>query len=637
MAPSHKIMSRPFVAQWLGLGFALFVLFAIITINLYRDHGRTAEREQERLSTQARVVAENIEFQLSTINLVLKRVVKDIASSNKGLAENEVAQPSYLATLVDALPGIRTIGILDASGNMVAASRKELIGKDLSHRNYVSTVKQQPNVNTLYVSPPFRSMLSPYILNVTRVIPGNGGTFAGMVTITLDPEYFSTLMASVLYAPGMWDTLIHDDGAVFLMEPKQNKLADSNLAQPGSLFVLHRDSGQQATVMTGNALMVDKVQMVAQRTINPPRLNMDKPLVIAVGRNVDDIFALWWHDLVFRAVFFVLVSVFSCLLLRAYQSGQRRFDRATASSAASLRATQENFQLIVENTADLVVKIDTDGCFTYLNPAFCELFGATPKQLLGHHYGREVVAADRKMMDEYFKKLFHPPYVVSFTQREKTIQGIRYLQWMGKGLFDQNGVVKEIIAIGRDMTEHMHRMGTLEDQAHRDFLTGLANRRYFMSLGEDELLRAQRYDKPLTLLMLDIDHFKHINDAYGHRVGDQVLQAFGKILLKTLRTIDVIGRVGGEEFAVLLPETPLSEAVDVAHRLKDAVAQSKVALENGVVLQITVSIGAAAKRNGETLDTIMDLADAALYQAKQTGRNKVCFAEDPLAVQVRSA
>src|SRR5690606_4599945 len=223
----------------------------------------------------------------------------------------------------------------------------------------------------------------------------------------------------------------------------------------------------------------------------------------------------------------------------------------------------------------------------------------------------------------------------------KTVLGIRYLQWTAKALFDQYGAVTEIIAIGRDVTEHMHRIGTLEDQAHRDFLTGLANRRYFMTLGEGELQRAVRYGQPLALLMLDIDHFKHINDAYGHRVGDIVLQAFSKTLLKTVRTIDIIGRVGGEEFAVLLPETPLHDAVDAAQRLKEAVAGNKKALESGEMLELTVSIGVAAKQEeGTSLDAMLDLADSALYQAKQTGRNKVCFAQEPLVEamnQVRSA
>src|SRR5690606_7874691 len=135
----------------------------------------------------------------------------DISGGDRLLVAGEVAQHAYLAALIDAIPGIRTIGILDADGTMLAANRKELIGKNLAFRDYVNTVKRNPNVDTLYISRPFRSMFDPYILNITRVIPGPSGEFSGMVSITLDPDYFSTLMASVLYVPGMWDALVHAD------------------------------------------------------------------------------------------------------------------------------------------------------------------------------------------------------------------------------------------------------------------------------------------------------------------------------------------------------------------------------------------------------------------------------------------
>ncbi len=627
-------MSRPFLAQWVGLGLALLLLFILISVNLYRDHGRTAQREQERLSTQARVVAENIEFQLSTIDLTLESVIKEL-SDGKDMFITQEAQAFHLAALADAMPGIRTIGILDAQGYTLASNRKELVGRNFVRRDYFRMVKDNPDAEMLYVSPPFKSVLDPYVLDIVRMIPGPKGQFAGIVFMALDPDYFNTLMASVLYAPDMWGTLTHADGQVFLTQPQAQEITDENLIQAGSLFVLHRDSGRQATVMAGSSFMAPGAQMVAQRTVSLEKIKMDKPLVIAIGRSLDDIFVLWRSDMLFRAMVFAVICMGSCLALRAYQQAQRRLDFKSANSEANLRATQENYQLIVENTADLVVKIDIEGRYTYVNPAFCELFGASSQQLLGQHYRREIVAADQHMADDHFRQLFLPPYAAKFTQREKTIQGIRHLQWTARTLFDQYGNVTEVVGIGRDLTEHMHRMDTLKDQAQRDFLTGLANRRYFMSLGEDELQRVRRYGKPLSLLMLDIDYFKYINDAHGHKVGDRVLRVFGETLLKTLRAIDIVGRVGGEEFAILLPETALHEAIDVAYRLKEAIAATDVELDSGAVLQATASIGVAARQGDRDLDLddLLELADAALYQAKQSGRNTVCVADDRLLAQ----
>lgn len=164
----------------------------------------------------------------------------------------------------------------------------------------------------------------------------------------------------------------------------------------------------------------------------------------------------------------------------------------------------------------------------------------------------------------------------------------------------------------------------LELQAHTDVLTGLANRRHFFEVAEAELERSRRYETPLSLLMLDIDRFKEVNDAHGHRAGDRVLQQLARTCLEVLRSVDVVGRVGGEEFAILLPETSLEGAVEVAERLREAVALAEVAREEGVPLRITVSIGVAMLAGTVNLDTLLSQADAALYDAKRTGRNRVC-------------
>ncbi len=169
----------------------------------------------------------------------------------------------------------------------------------------------------------------------------------------------------------------------------------------------------------------------------------------------------------------------------------------------------------------------------------------------------------------------------------------------------------------------------LETQAHTDVLTGLANRRRFFEVADSELSRARRYGTPLSLLMLDIDRFKEVNDAHGHHAGDRVLQQLARTCLEVLRNVDIVGRVGGEEFAILLPETELEGAIDVAERLRAAVARAEVAREEGVPLRVTVSIGVAMLAGSVNLDTLMSQADAALYDAKHAGRNQVCVFAPP--------
>jgi diguanylate cyclase (GGDEF)-like protein len=163
----------------------------------------------------------------------------------------------------------------------------------------------------------------------------------------------------------------------------------------------------------------------------------------------------------------------------------------------------------------------------------------------------------------------------------------------------------------------------LEAQVRKDFLTGLFNRRYFMELAEAELIRSERYDRPLSVFMLDVDYFKKINDTHGHNAGDAVLRRLGEIMQNALREVDIIGRMGGEEFAILLPETTLKNAAMVAERLREKISLQAISLSGGLPLHITVSIGVAALSGKDlNIDTLLSFADEALYEAKRE-RNQV--------------
>ena len=162
--------------------------------------------------------------------------------------------------------------------------------------------------------------------------------------------------------------------------------------------------------------------------------------------------------------------------------------------------------------------------------------------------------------------------------------------------------------------------------AHEDALTGLANRRRLMEVLSKEVCRASRYNTPLSLLMIDLDRFKQFNDTYGHLKGDELLKKFALLLEKRIRTTDMAGRYGGEEFCLVLPNTPLQGAVVIAERIRKAVEDLKISAENNPSpIGATISIGVAEFAQGETDENLISAADAALYRAKQGGRNKVAW------------
>ncbi len=212
------------------------------------------------------------------------------------------------------------------------------------------------------------------------------------------------------------------------------------------------------------------------------------------------------------------------------------------------------------------------------------------------------------------------------------------LRWLYAALAGALTVILIVVAV----LLHVHRLNLrlrteidrrrrLEQElrvlASTDSLTGVANRRHWLDLAEREIGRARRQGEPLAVLVMDLDFFKAINDAYGHAVGDRVLVGFAQACCEQLRGHDSVGRMGGEEFCVLLPATDRDAAAEIAERIRHAATRITVPLSGEGLLQVSVSIGVASVEAGDPdIDAALARADAALYRAKQTGRNRVCMA-----------
>jgi diguanylate cyclase (GGDEF)-like protein len=187
--------------------------------------------------------------------------------------------------------------------------------------------------------------------------------------------------------------------------------------------------------------------------------------------------------------------------------------------------------------------------------------------------------------------------------------------------------VKTIAALADfawDIVENKRAEEALQQQATTDEITGVTNRRHFLALASQELKRAIRHQRPLSIALIDLDHFKQINDTHGHAGGDQALKIFTQICQQHIRAIDLIARFGGDEFVLLLPVTTGEQAYEVLERVRLALIVEALEL-NGEPLLITISVGIAVCHPGEpeTLETLLGHADQALYRAKKAGRNRV--------------
>ncbi len=187
---------------------------------------------------------------------------------------------------------------------------------------------------------------------------------------------------------------------------------------------------------------------------------------------------------------------------------------------------------------------------------------------------------------------------------------------------------ERILKLEEQLTQARHEMETL---AMHDGLTGIFNRRAIEEYTEAELDLARRKERPLSVILLDIDHFKAINDQYGHSIGDHTLQQLAEILPRNLRQYDRIGRWGGDEFIVILPDTKISEAIMIAERMRITTAETKLSLENGEYYTVQISLGVAcASGSYPSLIKLVDAADLVMYRAKQAGGNHVLSLDQPI-------
>ena len=289
-----------------------------------------------------------------------------------------------------------------------------------------------------------------------------------------------------------------------------------------------------------------------------------------------------------------------------------------------LQDSEEHYRRIVQTAQEGIWLIDADNCITFTNARIAEMLGDASAVMLG------------KSLFEFMDEEWHAIVAANLERCRAGIAGqsdCRLNRKDGGDLWvlcstnpvmDGEGRYTGTLVMVADITTHKKMEESLRRLSTQDTLTGLFNRRHFFKLAHQEFERSQRYDRPLALLMLDIDHFKQINDTHGHLAGDEVLRTVAGIMRDTLRRVDLLARYGGEEFVMLLPETTLLTAMNIADRLCAALAAEPIPTEQGAV-RLTASIGVAAVTDygDQTLTQLLGWADQAMYQAKQAGRNQV--------------
>jgi len=295
-------------------------------------------------------------------------------------------------------------------------------------------------------------------------------------------------------------------------------------------------------------------------------------------------------------------------------------------AAEALRASEARFRSLTQLGADWYWEQDEQFRFTELSAGIYDHAGISPESSIGKtSWELEPVDTKAAVWQRHREQLArHEPFRNFEMERRNDKGNVRIISISGEPVFDAAGTFTGYRGVGTDITERKRMEADLQELATTDSLTGLANRRHFLDRLDNELARLRRIgDQPVAVLMLDLDHFKRVNDIYGHATGDAVLRHFAALLRDEARKIDIGGRVGGEEFAIILPGADPAAARVFAERLRHKVAITPF-VRDGQSITVTVSIGIAAMNPTDaSVDAALDRADEALYRAKQGGRNRV--------------
>lgn len=313
--------------------------------------------------------------------------------------------------------------------------------------------------------------------------------------------------------------------------------------------------------------------------------------------------------------FYLAATVLTVLPVAADLARRRKLVR-------DLQLSEARYRALADHSTDIIMNLDNDGRIRFVSPAIRRLAGHKPEALIGTQC--------LKLITPEFRAQVRDAHIAALHAPGKSIR-VEYLGYLADGatcwfethtraVLDDAGVVDGAVSVLRDISERKMAEADLIDATRRDPLTGVLNRRGFMA----ELDHAIASATPGCVAIFDIDHFKGVNDNFGHGVGDQVIQRFAAVAQAHLRECDDIGRIGGEEFAVVLRDVNETEAHAICERLRDAVSRAPCELDN-ICLRMTVS-GGVAELGPDLASEVLNRADMALYRAKSGGRNRVCLA-----------
>ena len=321
--------------------------------------------------------------------------------------------------------------------------------------------------------------------------------------------------------------------------------------------------------------------------------------------------------------------LYIALVWSIYRTTMRQLKQEIRNMVVELKSAQAKIPMFIQSSPfPVMISALKDDHLILANPKACELFNIDKDNM--KQFRTEQYYVDSNVHNELIQRLSDTPVVENFQAllRKANSNETFWLEISARIIDYDNEVA--LYSSFKDITEQKKRERDLFAKAVLDPLTGCYNRRQFQELATRQIRAASRYKTPFCIIMMDIDHFKNVNDTYGHAFGDEVLKTLARVCKATVRDTDIFARYGGEEFICMFTETDISQGKLVAERVRANIEKTTVRQPSGDAFNFTVSIGIADSTASGELDGLIKCADSALYAAKENGRNQVRVYGEPV-------
>lgn len=633
---------QPLLLKLYGPPFALFAVLGVwLAVDLQQGYEKVIADTSHRAMQRSLIISQSFRTKVLASDYVLRDVLGRIQESDLMYPDPAPDHAERMARLLkekaDTVPDFFSMVIFDqdcvftatATGkNTGVKSKPELCEARKAHTG--------PGPLASYV-PGTKSASGQPVLVLSRHLKSPAGDFLGGVLGVTELHRAQQLFELPGLDPDDSVALLDEDKVLLARHPLLPETIEKHVT---TLVIPDELHSTDSDLAAGVPVQMDIDHR--ERIFGFSRIE-GFPFIVAFGFDKAKAIANWQQRAVELTAGYFIMLLLSLLVTRSQS--------ITLRQREDLRSSEEHFRMLAENMADIVWKSDAQMRFTYINTADQKVRGFTREEIIGTYIGDhltqqgkdifEAIVRERRELEGSTQPGIALKYDLAMLHKN---DGEVWIEMSSVPIYGSDGHINGYQGVGRDVSERrqheinllqlhqkleselqtvVNEKSALQELASRDPLTGLYNRRSLDAVFPSELARAKRDEKLVAVIMVDLDHFKRVNDQYGHAAGDDVLVALADLLKKGARESDLICRYGGEEFVAVMPNMSLDQALARVECWRKQLEDMRV-ISGDFKISVTLSAGIAIfPHHGRTADVLLNRADEMLYKSKQEGRNRI--------------